>query len=41
MLKKDPKLRKLTFDKEDEKKFWLPMQTKEKGKIVTKGYVRV
>ena len=41
MLKKDPKIKKLTFDKEDEKKFWLPMQTKEKGKIVTKGYVRV
>jgi len=40
LLKKNPKL-KLEFDKEDDKKVWLPMQTKKDGKIVTRGYVRV
>lgn len=40
LLKKNPKL-KLNFDKEDDRKVWLPMQTKKDGKIVTKGFVRV
>lgn len=36
---KDPTL-KLDFDKEDNKKVWLPMEKVDKGKIVNCGYVK-